>query len=385
MDSHREIEDHAAALLARRDSGDWTDADQAHLEEWMAGSTARRVAVLRLEAGWENARRLRALGAGLPRGTLPLAGELQSSLFFSGSLSTSVEINETRGSEKGDDSPGPHERGAGGRLRGPWVRLAAAASVLIAVGVGTYFAIAPTGERYATPIGGIASVPLQDGSSVTLNTASEVRVELTPNERHIRLDKGEAFFEVASDRSRPFIVEVGSKRVIAVGTKFSVRREGDDIRVAVTEGKVEVTDTRGSAAVAHNREKQDPQSPASVGGEDPGSGSLHEGEVFLTPGHIASADDAGILVEDRPLAEVVDDLSWRQGYLTFHETSLADAVAEFNRYNAHQIAVADPKVAAIRISGTFRAVNYRAFIQVLDAGFAIHANTNQDTTTLTKD
>ena len=66
MDSHREIEDHAAALLARRDSGDWTDADQAHLEEWMAGSTARRVAVLRLEAGWENARRLRALGAGLP-------------------------------------------------------------------------------------------------------------------------------------------------------------------------------------------------------------------------------------------------------------------------------------------------------------------------------
>jgi transmembrane sensor len=360
MDSHREIEDHAAALLARRDSGDWTDADQAHLEEWMAVSTARRVAVLRLEAAWENARRLRALGAGLPRGTVPPADELQSSLFFTGSLSTGVEINETRGSEKAHDSPGPHERGAGGRLRGPRVRLAAAASMLIAVGVGTYFAIAPTGERYATPIGGIASVPLQDGSSVTLNTASEVRVELTPNERHIRLDKGEAFFEVAKDPNRPFIVEVSSKRVIAVGTKFSVRRDGDDIRVAVTEGKVEVTDTRASSA-------------------------SDAGEAFLTPGHIASADAAGIMVEDRPLAEVVDDLSWRQGYLTFHETSLADAVAEFNRYNTHQIAVADPKVAAIRISGTFRAVNYRAFIQVLDAGFAIRAESNQDTTTLSKD
>jgi len=383
MDSHREIEDHAAALLARRDSGDWTDADQVHLEQWMAVSTAHRVAALRLEAAWENARRLRALGAGLPRGTLPPAGELQSSRFFSGPPSTGVEI--ARGSETGCDSPSPHERGAGGRLREPRVRLAAAASVLIAVGVGTYFAIAPTGERYATPIGGIASVPLQDGSSVTLNTASVVRVELTPNERHIRLDKGEAFFEVASDRSRPFIVEVGSKRVIAVGTKFSVRRDGDDIRVAVTEGKVEVTDTRASVAVARDREKQDPQSPASVGGEGPGSGSLHEGEVFLTPGNIASADNAGIVVEDRPLAEVVDNLSWRQGYLTFHETSLADAVAEFNRYNTHQIAVADPKVAAIRISGTFRAVNYRAFIQVLDAGFAIQAQTNQDTTTLTQD
>src|ERR1700723_850111 len=94
MDSHREIEDQAAALLARRDSGDWIDEDQAHLEEWMAGSTGRRIAVLRLEAAWENARRLRALGAGLPRGTVPPASELQSSLFFSGSLSTSVEINE---------------------------------------------------------------------------------------------------------------------------------------------------------------------------------------------------------------------------------------------------------------------------------------------------
>jgi transmembrane sensor len=373
MDSHREIEDHAAALLARRDSGDWTDADQAQLEEWMTVSTARRVAVLRLEAVWENARRLKALGAGLPQGTVPPASELQSSLFFTGSLSTSVEINETRGSKKGGDSPGPHERWMEGRLRGPRVRLAAAASMLIAAGVGTYFAIAPTGERYATPIGGIASVPLQDGSSVTLNTATEVRVELTSNERHIRLDKGEAFFEVAKDPNRPFIVEVGSKRVIAVGTKFSVRRDGGAIRVAVTEGKVEVTDTRASSAsdaVARTREKQNPQSPD---------------EIFLTPGHIASAGDAGIVIEDRPLAEVVDDLSWRQGYLTFHETSLVDAVAEFNRYNTHQIAVADPKVAAIRISGTFRAVNYRAFIQVLDAGFAIQAHTNHDTTTLTKD
>jgi transmembrane sensor len=376
MDSHREIEDHAAALLARRDSGDWTDADQAQLEEWMAVSTARRVAVLRLEAVWENARRLRALGAGLPRGTVPPAGELQSSLFFTGPLANGVEI--ARGSDKRDDFSCPRERGTGGRLRRPGVRLAAAASMLLAVGVGTYFAIAPTGERYATPIGGIASVPLQDGSSVTLNTASEVRVELTPHERHIRLDKGEAFFEVAKDPSRPFIVQVGTKRVIAVGTKFSVRRDGDDVRVAVTEGKVEVTDTRGSSA-------RNSRSPPSVGGEGSGGGSLHEGEVFLTPGYIASAGDAGILVEDRPLAQVVDALSWRQGYLTFHETSLADAVAEFNRYNTHQIAVADSGVAAIRISGTFRAVNYRAFIQVLDAGFAIHAETNQDTTTLSKD
>ena len=106
--------------------------------------------------------------------------------------------------------------------------------------------------------------------------------------------------------------------------------------------------------------------------------------MFLTPGSVASAGDAGVVVEQKPLAEAEDDLSWRQGYLTFHDTSLADAVAEFNRYNAHKIAIDDPAVAAIRISGTFRASNYEAFVRVLDDGFAIHSKSSEDSTTLTR-
>ena len=65
-------------------------------------------------------------------------------------------------------------------------------------------------------------------------------------------------------------------------------------------------------------------------------------------------------------------------------TSLADAVAEFNRYNTHRIVIEDPAVAAIRISGTFRTLNYEAFVRVLDHGFAIHSRTSEDTTTKQK-
>jgi len=380
VEAHRQVEDQAAAFLARRDGDGWTEANQAALEAWLAGSTARRVAFLRLEAAWDEARRLKALSAGLPAGTVPPPGEWRNTPFFDSNPTPAPEAELT-------DSAGPTPSRPGlrsSRIR-PRVRhFALAATILLALGVGAYFLSGPQGNRYSTPIGGIASVPLSDGSHITLNTASEVRVELTPKERHIRLEEGEAFFDVAHDANRPFIVQVGKKRVIAVGTKFSVRREGNDVRVVVTEGKVRVE--TGSAARGEgsselgrtpNQSEENAQGTAYTRAVGPG-------EAFLTPGSIASVGDDGIVIEQRPVAEVQDDLSWRQGYLTFHDTSLADAVAEFNRYNTHQIVIEDPAVAAIRISGSFRALNYEAFVRVLDDGFAIHSRSSEDTTTLGK-
>jgi transmembrane sensor len=380
MDSHKEIEDQAAAFLAQRDSGDWTDSDQAQLEQWLAQSTARRVGFLRLEAAWDEAHRLKALSAGLPPGAVPPPGEWRHTPFFDSesaparrdaSAALSVPIQAVRAQTEG--------RGTG-RLR----FLAIAATALLAIGIVAYFTWSPRGDRYSTPIGGIASVPLADGSHITLNTATKVRVELTPLERHIRLDDGEAFFEVAHDASRPFVVQIGHKRVIAVGTKFSVRRNGDDIRVVVTEGRVRVESGSTEGVVASNRLASASDTRQAAGAPTGVSRDGGSGDVFLTPGSIASADDAGIVVEQRPIAEAEDDLSWRQGYLTFHDTSLADAVAEFNRYNARKIAIEDPAVAAIRISGTFRALNSAAFVRVLGNGFAIHARSTDDTTTLTR-
>jgi transmembrane sensor len=359
MESHREIEDHAAEVLAKRDSGEWTGADQAELERWLTESTAHRVAFLRLEGVWEEARRLKALSAGLQRGTVPPPGDWRHSPFFDSDAGSPEQHCSTDSSGLTPPVSDPGTPRKTGRLR----LFAVAATILLVLGIGVYVASNLAGDRFRTPVGGIAEVPLRDGSRITLNTATQLHVELTPQERHIRLDAGEAFFDVAHDSTRPFVVQVGNKRVIAVGTQFSVRRTGDDIRVVVTEGKVRIEDKTAMPQVSHD-------------------GAA--GEVFVTPGGIASASDDGVVVQNRGLAEVEADLSWRQGYLTFHDTSLADVVAEFNRYNVHKITIDDPSIAAIRISGTFRALNYEAFVRVLDDGFGIHARSTEDLTTLTK-
>ena len=131
---------------------------------------------------------------------------------------------------------------------------ATAASVLLAVAAGAYLWFQSSENRYTTPIGGIASVPLQDGSNITLNTATEVHVALTGRERDIDLERGEAFFQVAKDAKRPFVVNAGRKRVIAVGTQFSVLRDGDDIRVIVSEGTVRIEDRDArSGRAPHDR------------------------------------------------------------------------------------------------------------------------------------
>jgi len=388
MDSHNQFEDQAAAYLAQRDSGDWTSADQAQLDQWLTESVAHRVAFLRLEGVWEEARRLKAACAGLPAGVVPPPGEWQHSPFFERDSRAVI----AQALDDPDIVSEPTLRARWGEelsTAAKWVSIpsdvsrtsravhtrafAVAATVLLAVAGGLYWLAADrwAGDRYTTPIGGFASVPLRDGSHITLNTATQVRVELTPEERHIRLDAGEAFFQVAHDANRPFVVQVGHKRVIAVGTQFSVRRTGDDIRVIVTEGKVRV---ESDQAPLRPRASRQPQQMDQHG----------LGEVFVTPGGIASAGDEGIVVEDRGLPAVQEDLSWRQGYLTFHDTLLVDAVAEFNRYNAHKIRIDDPSIASIRISGTFRALNYEAFVRVLDDGFAIHAIATDESTTLTR-
>jgi transmembrane sensor len=180
---------------------------------------------------------------------------------------------------------------------------------------------------------------MADGSEVTLNTNSEIRVAVSERERRVELQQGEAFFEVAKDSRRPFVVVVGNKRVIAVGTRFSVRRDDEDIEVVVTEGKIRLE---------------------SAGSPQP-----------VAAGTIAHASDAGVLLQKTGLAAAEEALSWRKGILVFHETTLADAIAEFNRYNIHKIVIADPGVASLRVAGNFRANNVDAFVRLLERGYPL--------------
>jgi transmembrane sensor len=324
-DRHKNIDAIAGDWLARRDSGQWTDEDQRRFEDWLNESPLHRVTYLRLEHVWERSERLKALGAGVPRGVIPPANRWNLSPFF----------------EQRESAPTRRAHG----LR------ALAAGIVLAAGFAAAYHFWPSGSSYSTPIGGLASVPMADGSNVTLNTNSEIRVSVTQKERRIDLEHGEAFFQVAHDEMRPFVVHAGDKRVIAVGTQFSVRREADDIRVVVTEGKVVVK---------------------TGAGDGPGS------TESAAAGTIAQASDAGVLLQTQQLAAAEEALSWRHGVLVFRQMTLAEASAEFNRYNARKIVIEDPAVASLRVAGSFRANNVDAFVRLLERGYPLHVEERND-------
>jgi len=352
-DRTNDIEEAASEWLIRRDSGQWTPTDQERFEQWLEAATLNRVTFLRLELAWEESARLKALGAGIPGDQPPPPGSWTLTPFFN------LRQQVARVAAGRGGLPGTRI----GRGKG----LALAASLLFAIVVasGAYQFWDRSGERYTTVVGGIASVPILDGSKITLNTNSQVRVALTQAERHIDLKQGEAFFEVAHDASRPFVVEAGNKRVVAVGTKFSVQRDGDSIVVVVTEGKVRLED-----ADAPLRSSADVSGSATARGAD--------APVFLTAGAIARANDAGLLVQHKSLAEAETRLSWRSGVLMFRELPLAEAVAEFNRYNVRQIVIEDPAVATLKVEGNFRAANVEAFVRLLESGFPVRASVQAD-------
>lgn len=324
MDSSRAIEDAAAVWLQRRDNEDWSEPDEAELQRWLAASVAHRVAFLRLEAAWDESLRLQALGAGTAPGTIPPPGAWQVSPLFKAVVDS-------------DATPSPPvQRGASSYRK--W---AIAATILVASIGALLLATQFSAERYVTPVGSIASIPLPDGSNVTLNTGSDIRVDLTETERLVRLESGEAFFEVAKDAKRPFVVAAGGKRVTAVGTKFSVRRDGDDVSVIVTEGKVRIDGTA--------------QQP------------------MLLAGAMAHTSKQQLDVRAGSAQQVEEALSWRTGYLIFDTTDLADAIAQFNRYTHRKIVIQDPQIAGLHVSGKFRATNSEAFVRILSDNFGIEA------------
>ena len=203
-----------------------------------------------------------------------------------------------------------------------------------------------TRDLYATAIGGHEIVPLPDGSRIELNTDTRVRTSFSEATRSVWLERGEAYFDVARDPSRPFVVYAGNRRVTVLGTKFSVRLDPDANRVqlAVAEGRVQLEELRVS----------EPAPPMiAIGGEK------------------VIAEGTSLRVESRSGKILATDLSWRQGLLTFDQTTLAAAADEFNRYNRKQLVV-EPAAAEIRIGGSFEAANVDGFVRLLHDGFGLN-------------
>ena len=246
--------------------------------------------------------------------------------------------------------------------------LAAAAAIAVVAVWQSVQAGLPGQVSVATTVGAFETRDLPDGSVVQLNTASAVEINFTATERRVRLVRGEVLFHVAKNPARPFIVSAGPVAVRAVGTAFNVRLRPERVDVLVTEGKVEVNDTvRGASLLAATRSG--------------GAPLLVAGETATISVQPDTGPAAAAVWSVTPL-EVERTLAWRERRLEFEGVSLREAVDEFNRYNTHQLVIADPRLEGQRFGGTFRADNYETFVRLLESSFGIRAERTETHTIL---
>jgi transmembrane sensor len=314
MSEARRIEAEAASWLSRRVDPSWSEDDQAELDQWLDERTSHKAAYWRLEEGWEQAGRMAALG--------PFIRE-----------------------------PKPRWHWSGGR----WQSMALAASLAVVAFLGINQlrqaprVAAPEGQVLATKVGGHKIVPLEDGSSIELNTSTIVRATVSSERREVWLERGEAFFNVLHSPTVPFVVHAGPKTVTVLGTRFSVRRDGDKVIVAVESGRVRVTDAMAPVAAT---------------------------ETYVAAGSIAvTKPDATLITQSAP-QNVEADLAWRQGQLIFHNDTLAEAAAEFNRYNERKVVIIG-NAAELKISGGFQATNEEGFGRLLRDAYGLNVTADE--------
>lgn len=307
-----EINKRAADWIVRRDAGSLPAQEQA-LEAWLEADIRHRVAYLRLNAAWERSQMAERLR--------PLQGPVNKDLF----------------------APKRHAVVPGRRFA-----LAAAIATVAVTGAVWWGVVQSQWQSYSTSVGAFERVRLQDGSTVELNTGSEVRVRLSDARREIVLTRGEARFSVARDPRRPFDVRAGDKTVRALGTAFTVRlRDRRQIDLLVTEGQV-LLEGGGSA-----------QSVATPS--------------VLSAGQLASVRPGAVRVAVVQPAAMTRRLAWTEGKLVFHEETLAEAVAEFNRYNTRPLVVRDAALNGLRVGGTFEATDTNSFLAALQRVFGVPA------------
>lgn len=234
-----------------------------------------------------------------------------------------------------------------------WFRIAAAAAVAaIILGTGIFYAPTPADPNlYTTTIGEVSSVVLEDGSIVTLNTQSVMRVAFTEQYRDIVFERGEGLFEVAKDVDRPFRVITDHAVIQAVGTQFNVRRRENEVAVTVVEGIVDVAATQAGSVVG-------------IGEQVVASDLVISQPVRLTAGKQARAGAGETVVFDAPIENTI---AWQERRLIFEAQPLRAVIEEFNRYNDPPMVVDDPRLDSLPpITAIFRSNDPESFVQYVE-------------------
>jgi len=321
------------AWFTRRQGADWNAADEAAFQAWQAQDPARHAAVAHWEAHWQTLDALPAdaiarLRAGLARDK---AAEIQAPPPAASTI--------------------PPARPAFARSRRRFLP-AFALTASLAVGLAGYIAwdYSQTplfSHSYASARGEQAQLRLPDGSELLLDTGTRVEVAYYRGRREVKLIDGQAMFSVQADSERPFQVAAGAVKVTVVGTRFAVRHTPQVAGASATVVSVE-----------HGRVR--------VATRD----GLPAGELLLVAGQRVESDTLGLLT---PVAAVPpeDVAPWREHRISFVDVTLAQAVAEMERYGDTRIRLSDPALAALRLSGTFDPRDLATFRRILPRALPI--------------
>lgn len=304
------MHDEAAAWVARLDGREPAAAERATFDDWIARDPAHAAA-------------------------------------YAEALRTWRDLAAMRGSEQYRallGTPTLRERMVSA-LRGPrWAALAVGLAAIVAfVWLGFSLDVLPFLHRptqVATQLAEVREMTLPDGTRIVLGAQSQIDFLVTGKTRHATVISGDAFFAVAHDATRPFVVETGDYTVRVLGTQFEIRRRPDTVRVAVSEGRVAV--------------KRVDMEDASV----------------LMSGAAWTAGSGG--VEVRPV-DAMDVGAWRSGRLVYDNAALRDIVADANRYTRSHIVVVDPQLETLRLTTSFRTSQVDGMVETLQAALPLVA------------
>lgn len=245
-----------------------------------------------------------------------------------------------------------------------WFPLAAAASVALVLS-GAYLAWTQFGANaaqvYASAIARNRDITLPDGSMVALGGATTLTARFSKNERQIELGAGEAFFQVVHNAQRPFVVTAGSLSIRDVGTAFDVRRTGQRVTIAVTQGRVQIADNKlASGSKAHDG-----------------------GVIEAVAGQLVSYDPAKSAMS---VSSITPDqaIAWRSNRLEFLNEPLDVVVANINRYSTRPVQIADAGLKTLTFTGTVKTDAIDHWLNALPQVFPLRVSESGNQVILSK-
>jgi len=247
-----------------------------------------------------------------------------------------------------------------------WLQISIAASVIFTF---TMLLLQTSGyfnqtqdAHFITTVGGQKTLELVDGSTIILNTNSEIDIKITRISHTGNLSRGEAHFDVASDMKRPFEVFAGGGVVEAVGTAFTVQLHQENVEVTVTDGVVKLLTQPETQITPVFIESENEQAPALTA------------IAALTAGQNAVFSKQIQSVEWMSDDELEQKLLWREGFIIFAGEPLSKVVADISRYTEIIIEIEEPSLEETPIGGRFKVGDVEGLFEALENIFNVKVN-----------